>query len=152
MKLCFPKLNVVFIEFRRMSCSVVHIPTLCFKILSVLLAIPLLQREVASCNGRLNHKILKLEGTSRIHLDPNPWFIQGHPRAGLHKTVSKLLIISPRSETLPPVWENCVNDQLPIMFRGTHLCSSLCPLPLILSLGSTAKGLTLSLCPPVRCL
>lgn len=96
-----------------------------------------------------NHRMADLEGTSGHHLVqsqcPNrvTW-------SQLPRTVSRqLLNISKDENSMNSLGNLCqcpviLTVTCSLMFTGNHLCFSLCSLPLVLSLDTTVKSLSLS--------
>ena len=88
-----------------------------------------------------NHRMVGLEGTSVGHL------VQPPCQSRLHRTLSRQVLNISREESttsLGNLFQCSITlrgKKFFLMFRGNFLCFSLCPLSLLLLLGTTEKSL-----------
>lgn len=104
-----------------------------------------------------NRRLVEVGGTTGSHLVQTSAQV-GTPRKGCPNRVQESFEAlqggdsSTSLDNLCQGFVTCTAQKYCLVFKGNILCSSLCPLPLLLSLGTTEKSLSLSsLHPPIRC-
>jgi len=95
-----------------------------------------------------NHRILGVGRDLWLSPSPNPLPKQGHQQQAAQHHVQAGLNISREGDSTAPLGSLCQGSvtlrgkKIFLMFSWNFLCFSLCPLPLVLSLGTTGKSLT----------